>query len=156
MSREPTFAGERLSQGPPALWTYTPKIVTIPAPAFTVVGLYPVPGPLEVEWFQIEADSNNDTFVVIGMKNVQINTASPASALGITTLGPGEGCVFEPNDKGQVTDGILTASDGDVAFMNLVQDLDVVDVTLFYAISGGGTANGVTLKCTIGNRQKPR
>jgi hypothetical protein len=158
MSRAVPFDGLQLQLNPAALWTYITKVVPL-GTSFTLAALYPPPGPLLAEWFMVNADVNNDDFVIFGERTLNF----PGGITGfnaITSLGPGEWLVFEPNDKGlKTTDGILTAPDGEAVQFQMIEDYDLIDVTQFYAMPGQFTAGfgsnqGCALQCTIGARSR--
>jgi len=148
-----TFNGARLTPRPAALWTFRSKIVNF-ATKNLLVQLYPPPGPVLVEWFMVEADIHNTDFLLFGEGDTQnFVTSSPISDQCITTLGPGEWCVFEPNDLGTPNEGIITAPDSEVAMLELQPDVDLIDVCQFF-LQSGPSAAGQSAHCTIGTRSR--
>lgn len=107
-----------------------------------------------VEWFMIEADYRNKDVIAVGEKNaVQVQT-TPINAVNcISTLGPSEALIWEPNDKGDPQAGMLTLPDFSIIQIALTPDVDLVDVTQFVAELMVGNLT-CTLHCTIGNRSR--
>lgn len=154
MSRNLSFTGARPQPPQPAAWTFQHKIVPIPLASAGPVAIWGTTGPLMVEWCFIEADIYNQTYILFGEKYVQINPNAPTSNNCICTLGPGEYCVFEPNEKTASAIGLITAPDGEIGDYAIAGDLDMIDVTQFWAAAAGAVVNVASLHVTIGNRSR--
>lgn len=109
------------------------------------------PGTQLSEFVFIEADLANLDFIGIGLLNVQTFALATTGTRCITQLAPGDSCCWQ--QQSVVNSGLITTRDGDAAALALVPELDRIDLSLLWGISGP-LAVPNTLHITTGARSR--
>lgn len=152
------FDGVRPIPPQPLLWSFQHRVIILNGTgAIVTIQPFPPPGPLLTEWFYLEADPRNLEEVLIGEGNVGQNPGAsglePPSFNCITVLFPGDGALWEPNDRGAGATGFITHPDGTLSQIAETPDLDMLDLTQLFFQMGPG-ALPASLHATIGIRSK--